>query len=123
MIEILGFISKMMTQHGLPYAYMEWKDKPIYPYIIGEYNEIENPNEDGLTEATFILTITGKTTWLELEKIKDKIKSIFPPIEGGINGDGIVIYYENSLPIFTGTEEYKRLQINLKAKKWGSKSW
>lgn len=119
MIEILSFISKMMAQYKLPYAYMEWKDKPSYPYIIGEYQEIENPNEDGLTEATFMLTITGKTTWLELEKIKDKIKSMFPPIEGGIDGDGIAIYYENSLPIFTGTEEFKRLQINLKAKRWG----
>ena len=123
MIEIINYISKMMIQHKLPYAYMEWKDKPRYPYIIGEYNEIENPNEDGLTEATFMLTITGKDTWLELEKIKNKIKEIFPPIEGGIDGEGIAIYYENSVPIFTGTEEYKRLQINLKAKKWGNKSW
>lgn len=121
MIEIINYISKMMAK--LPYAYMEWTDEPKYPYIIGEYSEIENSNEDGLIEATFILTITGKDTWLELEKLKEQIKKIFPPIEGGINGEGIVIYYENSVPIFTGTEEFKRLQINLKAKKWGNKSW
>lgn len=123
MIEILSYISKMMAKRKLPYAYMEWKAKPQYPYIIGEYQETENPNEDGLIEATFILTITGKTTWLELEKLKNEIKEMFSPIEGGINGEGIAIYYENSLPIFTGTEEHKRLQINLKAKEWRNKSW
>lgn len=121
--KILAYIARIMTSERLPYAYMEWTKKVQYPYIIGEYQEEENPNEDGMLQATVILTITGKDTWLELEKLKARIKRLFPPVEGGCDGEGVAIYYDNSFPIFTGTEEYKRLQINLTAKKWGKTSW
>ncbi|MGN0621351.1 MAG: hypothetical protein ACI4I9_05750 [Porcipelethomonas sp.] len=117
----LKFISARLSSAGIPYCFEEWTKEIRYPYFVGEYTESEPLNEDGESESTFILTGTARDSWLSLEKEKEKIRSIFP--EDGItaileNKSGIAVFYSSAMPVPTGTDELKRIQINLKVKEW-----
>lgn len=117
----LKFISERLSAAGVPYCFEEWTKEIQYPYFVGEYTESESMNEDGESDSTFILTGTSRGEWLSLEKEKEKIKSIFP--ENGItavleNKSCIAVFYSSAMPVPTGTDELKRIQINLKVKEW-----
>lgn len=117
----LKFISEKLDTAGIPYCFEEWTKEIQYPYFVGEYTESEPMNEDGESESTFILTGTTRGAWLNLEKAKETIKSIFP--ENGVtaileNKSGIAVFYSSAMPVPTGTDELKRIQINLKVKEW-----
>ena len=81
----IKFISDAMASAGIPYEFMEYTSSidDVSSYWVGEYSEAEPITEDGLQEAQFILTGTGKASWLELEEQKDKIEKLFPPTEAG----------------------------------------
>ena len=120
----MKFISDAMASAGIPYEFMEYTS-PIdclSSYWVGEYSEAESITEDGLQEAQFILTGTGKASWLELEEQKDKIEKLFPPTEGRTaildSGSGIAVFYGNAFPVPTGDGFLKRLQVNLTVKEW-----
>ncbi len=72
----IKFISDAMTSAGIPYEFMEYTSSidDVSSYWVGEYSEADPITEDGLQEAQFILTGTGKASWLELEEQKDKIE-------------------------------------------------
>lgn len=117
----LKYIATQLDGSKIPYCFEEWSKELQYPYFVGEYTEIEPFNEDGESESTFILTGTTRGTWLSLEAEKEKIRSLFP--EDGItaileNKTGIAVFYASSMPIPTGVDELKRIQINLKVKEW-----
>lgn len=117
----LNFIAGKLKAAEIPYCFEEWTKDIQYPYFVGEYTESEPLNEDGESESTFILTGTTRGAWLELEKAKEKIRGIFPDI--GItaileNKNGIAVFYSSAMPVPTGTDELKRIQINLKVKEW-----
>ncbi len=117
----LNFIGKRLNTAGIPYCFGEWTREVTYPYFVGEYTESEPLNEDGESESTFILTGTSRGSWLSLEEEKEKIRNIFP--EDGItaileNKTGIAVFYSSAMPVPTGTDELKRIQINLKVKEW-----
>lgn len=120
----IKFISDAMTSAGIPYEFMEYTSSidDVSSYWVGEYSEAEPITEDGLQEAQFILTGTGKASWLELEEQKDKIEKLFPPTEGRTailgNGSGIAVFYGNAFPVSTGDGFLKRLQVNLTVKEW-----
>ena len=66
---------------------------PSHILIVGEYNEIESVNEDGLQETTFILTGTTRGSWLELEQDKEKIEQLFKDKIAILpNNNGIAIF-------------------------------
>lgn len=119
----IRFISDVMESAGIPYEFMEYTSAidAISSYWVGEYSEVEPIAEDGQEETQFILTGTGKE-WLELENQKNKIKKLFPSIQGRRaildNGSGIAIFYGNAFPVATGDGFLKRLQINLIVKEW-----
>lgn len=121
-IESLGIISESMEAMGLNYAFMEWKGKAVYPYFVGEYQEVESINEDGMQESQFILTGFTRGSWLQLEEAKKKIENHFNKVGGKIviaeNGSAVAIFYANSLVIPTGDAELKKIQINLTIKEW-----
>lgn len=75
-----------------------------------------------MQETQFILTGTGKGSWSELEKQKEKIKKLFPANGGrrAILDDksGVAVFYGNAFPVPTGDGFMKRLQINLTVKEW-----
>lgn len=78
-------------------------------------------NEDGESDSGFILTGTSNGSWLSLELEKDKIRKAFPDVgitkilPGSI---AIAVMYAGAMPIPTGVENLKRIQINLKVKEW-----
>lgn len=116
----LNFIGKRLKASGIPYCFEEWTKPVQYPYFVGEYTESEPLNEDGESESTFILTGTSRGSWLSLEEEKEKIRRIFPDTGASAVLDriGIAVFYASSMPVPTGTDELKRIQINLKVKEW-----
>lgn len=125
-IEGLKIISEAMEELGLNYSFMEYHiekgKKPSYPYFVGEYQEMEPLNEDGMQETTFILTGFSRDLWFTLEDAKKKIASYFNKVSGKTviadNGSAVAIFYANSLVIPTGDAELKKIQINLVVKEW-----
>lgn len=126
-IEALKVISDAMTALGLNYGFMEYKAGKQLPkmYFVGEYQEIEPMNEDGLQETTFLLTGFSRGTWFQLEEAKQKIADYFSKVSGRTviadNGSAVAVFYANSLVVPTGDAELKRIQINLDVKEWSVK--
>lgn len=123
---VLKIISDGMEHLGLEYDLGthsgDAEGKPIYPYFVGEYQEIEPSTEDGLMDGTFMLTGFHRGSWLALEDAKEKIQNYFNKVSGKIvmahDGSAVAIFYANSFPIRTGDAELKRIQINLTIKEW-----
>ena len=122
--ESLKYISDVLASVGIPYEYDTFNSSIEYltRYWTGEYQEIVPSSEDGLAETEFILTGCAKEDILVLENDKETIKQLFPPICGNRaildNGSGVAIFYENALPVPTGNDFIKKMQINLIIKEW-----
>lgn len=120
-IEGLGFITKCIEEMGIPYEFMEWTQDVSFPFFVGEYSEIEPLTEDGLEEGTFILTGTTTGKYMELETVKNTVKTYFGT-EGMTaileSGSGIAISYGTSFPIPIDEQDIRRIQINLNVKEW-----
>lgn len=120
----LKFIGDAMEAAGIAYDFMEFTSsiERLETYWVGEYSEQEPVSEDGCTEQQFILTGTGKSSWLCLENEKEKIEELFPAMQGRTaileNGNGIAVFYGNAFHVPTGDGFLKRLQINLVVKEW-----
>ncbi|MDU0939969.1 MAG: hypothetical protein E7A81_06840 [Clostridiales bacterium] len=122
-VETIAYINNALKENGIAYAFGEWSTSPIpYPYFVGEFTEEPNPDEDGLTNNSFIITGTGKDSWLELMEIKEKIEELFPSVGGCVkqldNNLCVAIYFENAFNVPTDTMDLKRIQINLRVKEW-----
>lgn len=120
---VLKAVSDGMAAIGMNYEYREWTDDPVYPYFVGEYQEFEPMNEDGMQETSFLLTGFTRGSYLELEEAKEKIEKKFNPITGykvsTDQGSVEAIFYASTLTnIPTGDAELKTLQINLLVKEW-----
>lgn len=120
-MNLLGILADELQSIGIPYAFMEWTPPVAYPYFIGEYSETVADTESGYEEGTVQLTGTTRGPWLELEDLKSKIKSRFPPIYGlrkSTDDGAVAFFYGNSFPVPTGEADLKRIQINLQVKHW-----
>ena len=118
-IEALKFINDKLDENNINYEFMQWTKDIVYPYFVGEYQEAESINEDGLQESTFILSGFSKESWIGLEQAKEKIEKIFNSLAVILpNGNGMAVFYSGSLVIPTGDEKLKRIQINLQVKEW-----
>ena len=124
--EALKIISDDMASLGIEYDIGTYsgneKGKVIYPYFVGEYQEIEPYTEDGLQETMFMLNGFSRGSWSALEEAKEKIERHYSKVDGNrmitANGTAVVIFYANSLIVPTGDAELKRIQINLRIKEW-----
>lgn len=118
-IEALQFINDKLEEININYEFMQWTKDIVYPYFVGEYQEAESLNEDGLQETTFILNGFSKGSWLNLEQEKEKIEKLFFNATVILpSGNAMAVFYLNSLVIPTGDVELKRIQINLAIKEW-----
>lgn len=122
-IQGLSFISKILSENEIPYSFGEWSGEIDYPYFVGDYTETEPLYEYGETEDTFMLTGTSRVSdaVLDLEKYKAKICQLFPSeglTECFPDGCAIAVMYSDSSYIPTGTDDLRRIQINLKVKEW-----
>lgn len=124
-IEGMNIISEGMDALGLLYAFGEYrvKDDEEIPatYFVGEYQEIEPLNEDGMQETSFMITGFSRESWYALERAKESINKYFGVSGKTViadNGTAVAIFYASSLVVPTGDAELKRLQINLTIKEW-----
>ena len=122
MKSILNFMKSEMENSNIPYDFMEWNKKLTFPYFVGEITEIPTLDEDGQSQYQFILTGTDQKTITNMlsvnEKLKNKYKYGYKTILD--NKSGIVVIYENMLPIPTQSmgDDIRRIQINLRIKLW-----
>ena len=127
----LKIISDAMEALGLNYGFMgndietDEEGNPIYPYYVGEYQEIAPINEDGMQESTFLITGFSRGLWLELEDVKEAIRDYFNKVSGNTviaeDGTAVAVFYANSFVVPTGDAELKKIQINLDVKEWSVK--
>ena len=118
---MLEFINEQMAVLQIPYEFMQWTQKVVYPYTVGEYADVPTSNEDGSEESKFILTVTTRGKWIELEEIKNKIKQHFPSVyglRGKTDSGSIAVFFSDAYPVPTGEADLKRLQINLTIYEW-----
>lgn len=125
---VLKTIKESMKELGINYQFKKWRGKPEYPYFVGEYQEAESMNEDGLQEMSFLLTgfarnTEGNDADMQLEEAKEKISAYFPSVGGKIriadNGSAVSVFYAGSFAnIPTGDSELETIQINLTVKEW-----
>lgn len=117
----LKFINEQLEAIGIPYEFGEWTSAVRSLYFVGEITENEPFTEDGLEESTLILTGFHRGKYIDLEEVKERIKSHFHPINGLIgqtdNGT-IVVFFVGCFYLPTGEAELKKIQINLKIKEW-----
>lgn len=117
----LKFINKEMDKIAVPYEFGEWTSAVSYPYGVGEITEEPITAEDGAETSTLILTFWHRGKFIELEKIKQKIKNHFPAIyglRGSTDSGSIAVFFDRSFAVPSGEAELKKIQINLKIKEW-----
>ena len=122
-IEALKIISDCLESLGINYEFMEWSSTPIpETYFVGEYQETEPMNEDGMQQTTFILTGHSRNSQIALEEAKKEIEYLFPKVEGKTvitdSGSAVAIFYANSSPIPSVVGGLRKIQINLLVKEW-----
>ena len=116
---ILKYIDNLLTNQGINYAFMRWEKDIVYPYFVGEYNEISVSEENRMHEYSFTITGFTRGTWNELEEAKSKIEKVFESHTTILeNGSGVVISYNGAFPIPIDEGELKRIQINLTIQEW-----
>lgn len=120
--ETLGFIKEALEGAGIAYEFGGWTSDTVpSPYFVGEYEEQEPMNEDGLQNISFILSGTGRRTWLELEQAKATIESLFSKTTGKtaiLGHSGVAVFYDRASIVPTGDAELKRIEIYLTIKEW-----
>lgn len=118
---MLGFINTELEKIAVRYAFGEWTGPARYPYWVGELTEEPTYTEDGMEEATVILTGFNRGDYTTLEAEKNKIKKHFSPVvglQGDVEGGAVVAFYDGSFPVPTGEEGIKRIEVHLKIKLW-----
>ena len=121
-MEQLKFINEQMASIAVPYEFMQWTSDIVYPYFVGEITESPTFSESGFEESTMLLTGFSRGNYLDMETIKEKIKSHFSPVYGlrgqTESGATITVFYDNAFYVPTGEADLKKLQINLKIFLW-----
>lgn len=113
----MAFAAEMKALN-INYAFMEWRDKVIYPYFTGEYYENDFIFEDSSTGGEILLEGWTRGTWAELYELSDKIKTHFANFTTIIENTAISITFLNAEPVRTGDIELKKIQIRLSTKAW-----
>ena len=120
MKSILNFIKSEMEELNIPYDFLEWNKKLTFPYFVGEISEIPTLDEDGQSQYQFILTGTDQKSTMNMLSVNEKLKNRYKYGYKTLldNKSGVVIIYDNMLPIPSVDEDIRRIQINLKIKIW-----
>jgi len=118
----LKYVSDMMQEIGIPYAYERWKGPlPDSYYCVGEsYTEIPSltKEEDGRHETTLYLRLFTRREWMLLEQAKELIEKNCARTAILDDGTGIAIFYDSAMIVPTGDAELKSIKINLTIQEW-----
>lgn len=120
--EGLQYINTCLDTLNINYCYGDYRSTPIpSTYWVGECTETDCNGESGLTESIFMLTGTTNGKIIDLETVRNSIKTLFPPYGKNTilsNGAGIFIAYNDSPYLPSVDEGVHRIQINLDVKEW-----
>ena len=114
MIDVLTTIKSELEKLNIPYTFDTWDNDVELPQFIGEISEINNANEDGKSEYSFILTGYA-TNYSYLFGVAEQLKSKY---KTSAIVDGIVIKYDNTTTIDNESDDLKQIQINFNITKW-----
>lgn len=125
----LQIIAAAMELLGIEYGFGVYSGnasgKIVYPYFVGEYTESPPLYENGLQEATFMLTGFHRGTWEELEAAKAKIENYFNKVSGKTvmadDGSAVIVFYDSALIVPKEDARLKSIQINLSVQEWSVK--
>lgn len=120
-IAAMNYISDLMASLSIPYAFMEWKEKPPEDYyFVGEYTEVAMTlrEENGRQDTTFFLRGFTRKDWMLLEEAKEKIEQNAAKTAILPNGNGIAVFYDAASVVPTGDAELKSIKINLTIQEW-----
>lgn len=121
-MERLKFINEQMGVIAVPYEFGQWSSDVKYPYVIGELTEESPYTEDGRESSTMLLTVFHRGKYLDMETVREKIKSHFCPVYGlrgtTDSGSTVVVFYDTAFYVPTGDADLKKMQINLKIYLW-----
>lgn len=125
----LQIIATAMEAMGIEYGFGVYfgnaDGKIVYPYFVGEYTESPPLYENGLQEATFMLTGFHRGTWEELEAAKAKIENYFNKVSGKTvmadDGSAVIVFYDSALIVPKEDARLKSIQINLSVQEWSVK--
>ena len=116
MKKVLKIINDELNTMNIPYTFDEWDKEIELPQFIGEISETPTLNEDGLSEYTFILT--GYAVKNEIDYLFGVVERLKKEYKPSKIVNGVVIMYDNTIPIDTNTDDLKRIQTTLKIKEW-----
>ena len=117
----LAWIGNLMDSLAIPYAFMEWKEKPPEEgYFVGDFIETPTMNreESGHTECQFILRGYTRQEWAFLEQAKRKIEKSVASTTILQDGTGLAVFYSHGEHVPTGDAEIKSIKINLTIQEW-----
>lgn len=125
----LQIIAAAMESLGIEYGFGSYSGNAdgeiVYPYFVGEYTESPPMYENGLQEATIMLTGFHRGTWEELEAAKAEIENYFNKVSGKtvMAGDGsaVIVFYDSALIVPKEDARLKSIQINLSVQEWSVK--
>lgn len=120
--EGLKYMDSLFESLGIPYEFLQW-NSPNVPntYWTGEYIDNEPMNEDGMEQASFILTGVTNRKFIELETVKQTLKKHITN-EGMTavleSGSVIAVTFVDSQPLPSVEYGVHRLQITLNIREW-----
>lgn len=120
----LTFVSNLMDRVAIPYAFMEWKEKPPEDrYYVGEPSELAmtTMEEDGQQDTTLFLRGFTRGEWSALVRDAEMIRKNLPMTAILEDGTGIAVFYAGSAFVPTGDATLKSIKINLDVKEWSVK--
>lgn len=117
----IAWIGDLMERLSIPYAFMEWKEKPPEDvYFVGDF--IESPtvdmHENGHRESQFILRGYTRNSWLLLEHAKRRLEKYAASTTILPDGTGLAVFYSHGEHVPTGDAELKSIKINLTVQEW-----
>jgi hypothetical protein len=115
----LGYIDEQLSSI-INYELGLWTNEQlVFPYWVGEYQEVDYSHELHYHEYYFTLTGTTKGSIAQLEQDKEKILNIFSSHTSLIeDGHSIAVFYDTAFLLPCEDETIRRLQINLTIKEW-----
>lgn len=114
----MEYVTKVMNELNLPFAFYEWLEEPPETYFVAETcQEVEPVDESGLQETVIILGGFTKGSYMELEQAKERLKKI-DRNEILSSGMGVALYYSSGDNVPLDNSDYKKIQVNLTLKEW-----
>ena len=117
----MKFITELMDDIGVPFAFMQWNADLPSRYWVGSCIEPESLTraENGKQDTTLYLQgYAGKENWMLLFQDKETIEKTASQTAILPDGTGIAVSYEGSDVVPVGDSDIVSMKINLEIQEW-----